>query len=136
METLPAVVPQQVALPVRGREFTLTAMAGEAALDWAEMQILCAREKVAAMQLSCDGKEESVRAVLEQLHCADVVLVVKALGCEAEFAVSLTTGEKQQILAHQDELNRVAVILPFLAIHNQAAQVWTRDVKREGSHGE
>lgn len=113
-------------IDVRGREFTVKAMSGEEALVWAETQVICAREKVAAYQLAMEGRESDLRAVLEQLMHADVFLVAFALGCEASFVTQMSYKEKERVLAIQDELNRLENIVPFLAIQNQTLSVWTR----------
>lgn len=104
----------------------LTAMSGLAAVEWLEIQVLAARQRVEAARLCAEGDEGGLREAIYQLVCADVALVCQALGCDPGFAAGLSDGEKQLILAAQDELNRVESYAPFLALQQQAAQVFAR----------
>lgn len=127
------VQPKQQPIQVRGTPFTLQAMECKKnpvsgivegpLLDWAEIQVLCCREKVEAAERLKRGQESELRECLTHLLCADVNLVVRALRCDPQFAFSLTGEEKADIIAAQDALNQTANLGPLLGGHARSAFV-------------
>lgn len=113
MDGLPTqVAPRQHRLTVRDRQFVLIAMGGSDLLDWAELQVLAALEKVKALHLEPD--EDRLRDSLRRLFMADSILVCKALGCDEGFFWELTVDEKREVIEAQDALNRMDTIGPAL----------------------
>lgn len=104
------VKPRERVVHVRRRRFVLRGMAGEALLDWAELQVLAAREKAAALVALRRTDEDSLRQHLARLFQADDVLICSALQCDAELAQHLTDDEKRAVVAAQDDLNRMDLV--------------------------
>lgn len=98
-------------------------MGGAQALDWAELQVLCGRQKVEAMELAKRCDEDGLRAALEQLFTADYALLGMA-GLPPSLADTLSTDEKRRIIDLQDELNRLDLAAPWMALQEQAQQAY------------
>lgn len=111
------VLPPTWTFPVRGREVTLTAMSGpdpkdpekkNQLLDWGEMHILAGQELLAAYQLARQGRGPDsplYREILDMMIRADVTRVCMATGQDPDWVLSLSTPERQEIIARQNKLN-------------------------------
>lgn len=120
------VKPRQKLLALRGREFLLTAMSGAPLLDWAEIQVLSARQKIEAAQRLRQGRESDLRECLVQLLCADLSLVTRATGCDIAFANELSIDERRQVVHSQDVLNQTLDLAPLMT--GQAMTAWVDTV--------
>lgn len=118
---LPSEVnPPTLVLPVRGHDFTLTAMAEDELLDFAEILIQSAREKVRHQRLPRDAHQvrKHLRAVLIQ---ADIVLICRVLNCNEPFARSLTVPEREVVIDAQFKLNGLEAAFKFFNVKRLAA---------------
>ena len=111
--------PRVKALYCRGQRLVLTAMADAERIDWLELQVLAAREVIAAMDLARAGKEDDLRQVATLLVTAEYSLCRRATGWSLDQVAAVTQEERQAIVAAQDELNQVAnyagIMAPFAA---------------------
>lgn len=113
------VLPPTWSFPVRDREVHLTAMSGpdprdperkNQLLDWGEMHILRGQELLAAYQLARQGRDvdfPQYREILDIMIRSDIALVLMATGLDPDFVLSLSTPERQEIIARQNKLNGI-----------------------------
>lgn len=115
--------PETEMVNVRGTNVELCAMGGPRALDWAEMQVLCGRQKAEAMEFARRCSENDLRKAIKLLLTADYALLEMA-GVPSELICLLSDGEKRQIIDLQDGLNRMEMAAPWLAVDHQAAAAY------------
>lgn len=117
MITPAPIQPAQVTLSVRGQRLQLEAMSDAKRIDWIELQVLAAQETIRAMDLVKTGKTDLLREAISLLVSAEIHLCRAATGWEIPRLIELTKEERQAIVAHQDQLNRVtdyqALMAPY-----------------------
>ena len=113
--TAPAIRPNTKTLEVRGNPLTLTAMADAERIGWIELQVLAARETMAAVDLARKGQEDDLLRICKLLLTADYALVRRATGWDLDTVASYTLEERKAIIAAQDELNQMAQFAPLFA---------------------
>jgi hypothetical protein len=94
-------------------------MADAERIEWIELQVLAAREVIAAMDLARAGREDDLRQVATLLVTAEYSLCRRATGWSLDQVAAVTQEERQSIVAAQDELNQLAnyagIMAPFAA---------------------
>ncbi|MFA5505787.1 MAG: hypothetical protein WC314_19900 [Vulcanimicrobiota bacterium] len=105
-------------ISLRDKEATLCAFNAEQLIEWLELTTECG--KVAARVV---GAADVNPTDIRNLVWAGAVLAGMALG-DQELAFSLTEGERQEIIAAQDELNRSQVLVTLCSTDKAAAKAY------------
>lgn len=115
---------QKIPIHIGKKDYVLTPMAGQAVLDWAEIQLLAASQKARALMLVKQKGEEGVREALRLVYLAQAALVAQALGCSHKKAVKMSVGDQQRVIELQDGLNRVDVLYSQIGVESLAEQAY------------
>lgn len=107
MITPAPIEPARVVIMVRGQRLQLESMSDAKRIDWIELQVLAAQETIRAMDLVKTGKTDLLREAISLLVSAEIHLCRAATGWDIPQLLDLTKEERQAIVAHQDQLNRV-----------------------------
>jgi hypothetical protein len=102
---------------VNGGGVLLGAMSGDALIDWAGTQVLCAQEHVKADQLAKRGRKRQLKESLLLLARAEISLAARAAGD----GPAMTEAQRRTIIRAQDDLNEMADLAPILGTYAERA---------------
>lgn len=93
----------------------LEQMLDQELLEWLELQVLAAQERLRAAELAKKGDSETLRAMLRHLITADYSLVRRATGWPPPYIIDFVKVEdRMAIVLAQDTLNGLDKLAPML----------------------